>query len=178
METVHKIRKTCLLLAAAVVAAVVAVPVGYARAAAPAAASAAPVRCTAPGRTPITVVLVHGSWADSSSWSGELSELQRDGCQVRAADVAVHDLAADATTVADFVRTIPGAVLLVAHSYGGAALSRRVPPHPHLAPGSSDRGGRQGTVVSARRRQMSVEPLLSRSAADRRCPSRRTAAGH
>src|SRR3984957_14599824 len=139
METVHKIRKTWLLLAAAVVAAVVAVPVGYARAAAPAAASAAPVRCTAPGRTPITVVLVHGAWADSSSWSGELSELQRDGCPVRAADVAVHDLAADATTVADFVRTIPGPVLLVGHSYGGAALSRRGPPPPPSPPGRSGR---------------------------------------
>jgi pimeloyl-ACP methyl ester carboxylesterase len=120
---VYKIRKTPLLLAAAVVAAVVALPIGYARAATPAATAAAPVRCTAPGRTPITVVLVHGAWADNSSWSGELSELQRDGCPVRAADVAVHDLAADATTVADFVRTIPGPVLLVGHSYGGAVIS-------------------------------------------------------
>src|ERR1700722_12690331 len=135
----YKIRKAWLLLAAAVAASAVAVPAGYALAATPAAASAAPVRCTAPGRTPITAVLVHGAWADNSSWSGELGELQRDGCPVRAVDVAVHDLAADATTVADFVRTIPGPVLLVGHSYGGAALSRRGPPPPPSPPGRSGR---------------------------------------
>jgi pimeloyl-ACP methyl ester carboxylesterase len=123
MKTMYKKRRTWLLLSAAVAAAVVAVPIGYAHAATPAVATAAPVRCTAPGRTPITVVPVHGAWADNSSWSGELSELQRDGCPVRAADVAVHDLAADAATVADFVRTIPGPVLLVGHSYGGAVIS-------------------------------------------------------
>jgi pimeloyl-ACP methyl ester carboxylesterase len=127
-----KIRKARLLLAAAVVASIVAVPAGYAHAATPAAAAAAPVRCTAPGHTPITVVLVHGAWADNSSWSGELSELQRDGCPVRAADVAVHDLAADATTVADFVRTIPGPVLLVGHSYGGAVISNAAAEVPNV----------------------------------------------
>jgi pimeloyl-ACP methyl ester carboxylesterase len=114
------------------VAAVVAVPAGYAHAVAPAAASAAPVRCTGPGRTLITVVLVHGTWADNSSWSGELSELQRDGCQVRAAAVAVHDLGADATTVADFVGTIPGAILLVGHSYGGAVISNAAAEAPNV----------------------------------------------
>jgi pimeloyl-ACP methyl ester carboxylesterase len=114
------------------VAAVVALPIGYARAATPAATAAAPARCTAPGRTPITVVLVHGAWADNSSWSGELGDLQRYGCPVRAADVAVHDLAADATTVADFVRTIPGPVLLVGHSYGGAVISNAAAEVPNV----------------------------------------------
>lgn len=128
----RKMYKTRLLLAAAVIASVGAVSAGAARAATPAAATAAPARCTAPGRTPITVVLVHGAWADNSSWSGELSELQRDGCPVRAADVAVHDLAADATTVADFVRTIPGPVLLVGHSYGGAVISNAAAEVPNV----------------------------------------------
>jgi pimeloyl-ACP methyl ester carboxylesterase len=128
MRKMHK----RLLLAAAVIVSVGAVSAGAARAATPAAATAAPVRCTAPGRAPITVVLVHGAWADNSSWSGELSALQRDGCPVRAADVAVHDLAADAATVADFVRAIPGPVLLVGHSYGGAVISNAAAEVPNV----------------------------------------------
>ncbi|MFC6155633.1 alpha/beta hydrolase [Kribbella jiaozuonensis] len=84
---------------------------------------ARPIRCTASGRAPITVVFVHGAWADNSSWTGEVNELLRDGCNVRAADVHVQDLAADAAAVANFLRTIPGPVLLVGHSYGGAVIS-------------------------------------------------------
>ncbi|MFD8723511.1 alpha/beta hydrolase [Streptomyces sp. NPDC059629] len=82
-----------------------------------------PIRCTAPGRQPITVVLVHGAWADSSSWSGEIAELQREGCAVRAADNPVENLTTDSEKVAAFVRAIPGPVLLVGHSYGGAVIS-------------------------------------------------------
>src|SRR6202042_248331 len=54
-QKMRKMHKTLLLLPAAVLASVGAVSPGPARAATP----AAPVRCTAPGRTPITVVLVH-----------------------------------------------------------------------------------------------------------------------
>jgi pimeloyl-ACP methyl ester carboxylesterase len=91
-----------------------------------------PIRCAVPGQDPITVVLVHGAWADNSSWAGEVSELQRDGCQVRAADVQVHDLATDATGVSDFVSTIPGPVLLVGHSYGGAVISNAATHAPNV----------------------------------------------
>ena len=86
-------------------------------------ASSHPIRCAAPGHTPITVVFVHGAWADNSSWTGEVTQLLREGCAARAADVHVQDLAADAAAVANFVRTIPGPVLLVGHSYGGAVIS-------------------------------------------------------
>ncbi|MEV0481001.1 alpha/beta hydrolase [Streptomyces sp. NPDC050508] len=84
---------------------------------------AAPIHCTAPGRQPITVVFVHGAWADSSSWNGEIKELQDAGCAVRAADNPVENLTTDSEKVAAFVRTIPGPVLLVGHSYGGAVIS-------------------------------------------------------
>ncbi|MEU2338890.1 alpha/beta hydrolase [Streptomyces sp. NPDC013172] len=66
---------------------------------------------------------MHGAWADSSSWNGELAELQRAGCAVRAADNPVENLTTDSEKVAAFVRTIPGPVLLVGHSYGGAVIS-------------------------------------------------------
>ncbi|MEV0908270.1 alpha/beta fold hydrolase [Streptomyces hokutonensis] len=84
---------------------------------------AAPIHCTAQGRQPITVVFVHGAWADSSSWNGEIKELQDAGCAVRAADNPVENLTTDSEKVAAFVRTIPGPVLLVGHSYGGAVIS-------------------------------------------------------
>jgi pimeloyl-ACP methyl ester carboxylesterase len=129
--------KTRLLLAATAMAiGAVAIPTGNVQAADSASASAlskaAPIRCTAPGRRPITVVLVHGAWADNSSWAGELGALQRAGCAVRAADVAVHDLATDATSVANFVRTIPGPVLLVGHSYGGAVITNAAAEVPNV----------------------------------------------
>jgi pimeloyl-ACP methyl ester carboxylesterase len=83
----------------------------------------APIRCNAPGHRPITVVLVRGAWADSSSWSGEIGQLHRHGCNVRAADNPVQDLTTDSEHVANFLRTIDGPVLLVGHSYGGAVIS-------------------------------------------------------
>src|ERR1700760_3718071 len=118
--------------AAAVTAGIVAVTTGPAQAAKAASAAAPPLRCAAPGRQPITVVLVHGAWADNSSWSGEVSELQRDGCTVRSADNPVQDLPADAATVADFLRTIPGPVLLVGHSYGGSVITNAAAEAPNV----------------------------------------------
>lgn len=82
-----------------------------------------PMACSVPGHPPITIVLVHGAWADSSSWDGEISQLQRAGCNVRAADNPVRDLKTDSDHVANFLRTIDGPVLLVGHSYGGAVIT-------------------------------------------------------
>lgn len=109
--------------AIAAAAAVAALAIGHASVPTAAhAQGAGPIRCTAPGRQPITVVFVHGAWADSSSWSGEIKQLQHDGCAVRAADNPVQNLTTDSEEVAAFVRTIPGPVLLVGHSYGGAVI--------------------------------------------------------
>ena len=96
------------------------------------AASAAPIRCQAPGHRPITVVLVHGAWADPSSWDGELGELSRAGCAVRSADNPVQNLPTDARVVADFVRRISGPVLLVGHSYGGSVISNAAAEAPNV----------------------------------------------
>ena len=125
-----RIRARWSLAIAAAVAAAPAIVLGSGLSAQ--AASAAPVgahrpagsvRCTAAGRQAITVVLVNGAWANTASWSGEISELQHDGCAVRAVENPVEDLTTDAEEVAAFVRTIPGPVLLVGHSYGGAVIT-------------------------------------------------------
>ena len=90
---------------------------------APVNATAAPIRCQTPGHEAITVVLVHGAWADPSSWASELNALRRRGCAVRSADNPVQDLITDSQRVARFVGTIQGPVLLVGHSYGGSVIT-------------------------------------------------------
>jgi pimeloyl-ACP methyl ester carboxylesterase len=70
-----------------------------------------------------TIVLVHGAFADSSSWNGVIDPLQDDGHPVVAAANPLRGLASDAEAVSDVVRSIEGPVVLVAHSYGGAVIS-------------------------------------------------------
>src|SRR5690348_16451565 len=60
-----------------------------------------------------TVVLVHGAWADTSSWSGEVSALQRQGFVVRAVGNPLRGLTTDAATVAAFLHTVDGPIVLV-----------------------------------------------------------------
>jgi pimeloyl-ACP methyl ester carboxylesterase len=70
-----------------------------------------------------TIVLVHGAFADSSSWDGVIEPLAADGHHVVAAANPLRGLAADARSVSDLVRTIEGPVVLAAHSYGGAVIT-------------------------------------------------------
>ncbi|MDF1602048.1 alpha/beta hydrolase [Nocardioides sp. YIM 152315] len=70
-----------------------------------------------------TVVLVHGSWADASSWNGVLNKLHHAGFAVLAPPNHLRSLAADAASVRAFVDAIPGPVVLVGHSYGGAVIT-------------------------------------------------------
>jgi pimeloyl-ACP methyl ester carboxylesterase len=79
--------------------------------------------CRSAGATRPTVVLVHGAWADTSSWSGEVQALQRAGHVVRAVANPLRDLTSDAQTVRDFLQTVSGPVVLVGHSYGGSVIT-------------------------------------------------------
>jgi pimeloyl-ACP methyl ester carboxylesterase len=113
----------------AVVATAVITPAAMAstsRAAAPAAATS-PVRnlksCLAAGQPKPVIVLVHGAWADTSSWNGEVAELRAAGYDARAIANPLQDLTTDSQYVADYVKAIPGPVVLVGHSYGGAVIT-------------------------------------------------------
>ena len=77
---------------------------------------------SAPGPRP-TVVLVHGAWADTSSWAGEVQALRRAGYTARAIADPLTDVITDARRVADVVRAIGGPVVLVGHSYGGSVIT-------------------------------------------------------
>src|SRR3954463_7194638 len=71
----------------------------------------------------LTVVLVHGAFADSSSWDGVIERLQAAGIQVTAAPNPLRGISHDSAYVASFLEQIPGPVLAVGHSYGGAVIS-------------------------------------------------------
>ncbi|SEO35036.1 alpha/beta fold hydrolase [Actinacidiphila rubida] len=70
-----------------------------------------------------TVVLVHGAFADASSYASVVPELLADGFPVVAPAVPNRSLTGDAAYVASVVRRIPGPVILVGHSYGGAVIT-------------------------------------------------------
>src|SRR5829696_2094843 len=66
-----------------------------------------------------TVVLVHGGFADASSWNDVIDRLQGDGFATLAPANPLRGLDYDTTYVANVVKTVEGPVLLVGHSYGG-----------------------------------------------------------
>jgi pimeloyl-ACP methyl ester carboxylesterase len=73
--------------------------------------------------TALTVVLVHGAFADSSSWNGVVERLQAAGLDVRAAPNPLRGISHDSGYVASYLAQVPGPVLAVGHSYGGAVIS-------------------------------------------------------
>jgi len=75
-----------------------------------------------PGQQP-TVVLVHGAFADASSWDGVIERLQQQGCTVVAPANPLRGVATDSAYLASVVNQLDGPVLLVGHSYGGAVIT-------------------------------------------------------
>ncbi len=73
--------------------------------------------------SPLTVVLVHGAFADSSGWSGVVERLLAAGVPVRAVANPLRGLAADSAYLASVVNQLDGPVLLVGHSYAGALIT-------------------------------------------------------
>ncbi|MER9999080.1 alpha/beta hydrolase [Mesorhizobium sp. M0051] len=70
-----------------------------------------------------TVVLVHGAFAESSSWDAVITKLNRDGYIAKAAANPLRGVARDASAVSAILRSIPGPVVLVGHSYGGPVIT-------------------------------------------------------
>jgi pimeloyl-ACP methyl ester carboxylesterase len=70
-----------------------------------------------------TIILVHGAFADGSSWDAVIERLQRTGYTVVAPAIALRGVGEDASYVRSVVEQIEGPVVLVGHSYGGAVIS-------------------------------------------------------
>jgi pimeloyl-ACP methyl ester carboxylesterase len=72
---------------------------------------------------PLTIVLVHGAFAEATSFDRVIERLQAAGHRVIAAANPLRGLASDVAAVSDLVHTIDGPVILVGHCYGGAVIS-------------------------------------------------------
>src|SRR6266487_3908634 len=103
---------------------------------------------------PLTVVLVHGAFADASSWTGVIERLQKEGVQVTAPANPLRGLSIDSAYLASFLNQISGPVLAVGHSYGGAVITnaatkaRNVVGLVYVAAFAPDEGERLGDVES------------------------------
>jgi pimeloyl-ACP methyl ester carboxylesterase len=79
-----------------------------------------------------TIVLVHGDWADASSWTSVIERLQEKGFTVVAPPNPLRGPAKDAPYLARYLQTIPGPVVLVAHSYGGFVATNAATGNPKV----------------------------------------------
>lgn len=70
-----------------------------------------------------TIILVHGAFAESSSWNDVITLLEGGGHRVIAAANPLRSVSGDAAEIASIVRAVAGPVILVGHSYGGAVIT-------------------------------------------------------
>jgi pimeloyl-ACP methyl ester carboxylesterase len=89
-------------------------------------------QATPTAAAPLTVVLVHGAFADASGWAGVISRLQAERIPVLAPANPLRSVSGDAAYIASAVNQIPGPVLLVGHSYGGVVISNAAPQAPNV----------------------------------------------
>ncbi|RVX37870.1 pimeloyl-ACP methyl ester carboxylesterase [Nonomuraea polychroma] len=79
-----------------------------------------------------TIVLVHGAFADASSWSDVIRRLHRDGYRVVAAANPLRGLSDDAAYVRSVLDTVDGPVVLAGHSYGGSVITEAAAGDPDV----------------------------------------------
>jgi pimeloyl-ACP methyl ester carboxylesterase len=79
-----------------------------------------------------TVVLVHGAFADSSSWNGVIARLRRDGYPVIGVANPLRALHTDAELLRDVLDGVDGPIVVAGHSYGGSVLSQAAEGHPRV----------------------------------------------
>ncbi|MEV6414065.1 alpha/beta hydrolase [Kribbella sp. NPDC051718] len=79
-----------------------------------------------------TVVLVHGAFADSSSWNGVADRLQNDGYHVIGAANPLRSLPGDSAYISSVLRSVTGPIVLVGHSYGGSVITNAAAGNPNV----------------------------------------------
>jgi pimeloyl-ACP methyl ester carboxylesterase len=79
-----------------------------------------------------TIVLVHGAWADASSWDNVIVILQHEGYTVDAPPNPLRGLTSDSAYLASYLSTISGPIVLVGHSYGGATITNAAYGNPNV----------------------------------------------
>ncbi|MDU9041784.1 alpha/beta hydrolase [Pseudomonas corrugata] len=79
-----------------------------------------------------TVVLVHGAFADASSWNGVVKILEKDGYTVVSAANPLRSVKGDGAAVSALLGSIQTPVVLVGHSYGGNVISEAANDHANV----------------------------------------------
>src|SRR6266850_5291413 len=79
------------------------------------------------------IVLVHGAWADGSSWSSVIERLQTNGFQVRAPQFPLSSLADDVARLRQVLEFQDGPTVVVGHSYGGQIITALGDDAPNVA---------------------------------------------
>lgn len=85
-----------------------------------------------PARPKPTIVFVHGAFADASGFSASIGSLQKKGYTVYAPANPLRGLYGDADYLRTFLATIPGPIVLVGHSYGGAVITNAATGNPNV----------------------------------------------
>jgi pimeloyl-ACP methyl ester carboxylesterase len=119
-----------------------------------------------------TVVLVHGAFADGSSWNGVIQRLHAKGVQVTAPPNPLRGISIDSAYTASVFAQTPGPVLAVGHSYGGAVITNaaseaaNVVGLVYVAAFAPEEGERLGEAAAA-----SKDSLLGSAQVPRRYPT-------
>ena len=117
-----------------------------------------------------SVVLIHGAWADGSSWSAVIEQLQAEGHKVIAPQFPMTSLADDVARLRQVLTLQDGPTVLVGHSYGGQIMTALGADAPnvaglvYIAAFGLDEGESLGALLA----QGPVTPALAHQFVDRR----------
>src|SRR5882724_12879213 len=109
------------------------------------------------------IVLVHGAWADGSSWSAVIERLQAEGFHVTAPQFPLTSLADDVARLRQVLEFQDGPTIVAGHSYGGQIMTALGPDAPnvvglvYIAAFGLDEGESLGALLS----QGTVTPALA-----------------
>ncbi|HXA33307.1 MAG TPA: alpha/beta hydrolase [Acidimicrobiales bacterium] len=121
-------------------------------------------------KSQVSVVLIHGAWADGSSWSAVIEQLQAEGHKVTAPQFPMTSLADDVARLRQVLALQDGPTVLVGHSYGGQIMTALGPDAPnvvglvYIAAFGLDEGESLGALLS----QGPVTPALVHQFVDER----------
>jgi pimeloyl-ACP methyl ester carboxylesterase len=119
--------------------------------------------------TRLNVVLVHGAWADGSSWSGVIERLQADGYHVTAPQFPMTALADDVARLRHLLDLQDGPTIVAGHSYGGQIMTALGIDAPnaaglvYIAAFGLDEGESLGALVSQGPASPALEHLFTDS---------------
>jgi pimeloyl-ACP methyl ester carboxylesterase len=117
-----------------------------------------------------SVILIHGAWADGSSWSAVIEQLQAEGHKVTAPQFPMTSLADDVARLRQVLALQDGPTVLVGHSYGGQIMTALGADAPnvvglvYIAAFGLDEGESLGALLA----QGPVTPALAHQFADKR----------